>query len=429
MDQSRVVPLTPTTTRSIPVSDHPYETETFWASFHDPARAAGRLVLQPGAVQPGRLQRRRMGLGRLDRRARSTRCTTRPAVAGHATRWTCATSSSRTATTSRCSSRCTKYRVRRSRPRRVRGGPGLRGGCARRTRIRSAWRRSGAAGTSTRHARHRADRAARRDDRNRLVLRAGPLVGSAPGPRPPGSRSGARRVRRAIPTQVTRPPYSPFGIGYVFGTQDADEMFLAYTLPCIWDGAGARPRDHRIPRARRHVRPAGRRRTRCEFDPRRAGCARSGSTPSTSTAASCPPSGELVSHHGEHGQGTGYFHWEWNGARGYGEDQSTARGEVLDSAESRRALALSIGGDDDIMSQQTAERALPYLINDADEHSTPSRGRVRALHRPRQARHGDPLRARVRTAGKRSATTGDRRGSPSRTSRSSAPTSSSPTWA
>ena len=41
--------------------------------------------------------------------------------------------------------------------------------------------------------------------------------------------------------------------------------------------------------------------------------------------------GELVSHHGERGQGTGYFHWEWNGAHGYGEDQSTARGEVLDA--------------------------------------------------------------------------------------------------
>jgi hypothetical protein len=46
--------------------------------------------------------------------------------------------------------------------------------------------------------------------------------------------------------------------------------------------------------------------------------------------------GELVSHHGVHGQGTGYFHWEWNGASGYGEDQSTARAEVLDALRAAR---------------------------------------------------------------------------------------------
>ena len=37
-----------------------------------------------------------------------------------------------------------------------------------------------------------------------------------------------------------KPPYSPFGVGYVFGTQDAAELFLAYTLPCISAGVGGR---------------------------------------------------------------------------------------------------------------------------------------------------------------------------------------------
>ena len=43
--------------------------------------------------------------------------------------------------------------------------------------------------------------------------------------------------------------------------------------------------------------------------------------------------GELVSHHGAHGQGTGYFHWEWQGAQGYGEDQSHVGGEVLEALQ------------------------------------------------------------------------------------------------
>ena len=118
------------------------------------------------------------------------------------------------------------------------------------------------------HARHRADRAARRDDRHRLVLRARPVVGTPP--RSARARASARGESRPPrdPAQATRPPYSPFGIGYVFGTQDADEMFLAYTLPCVWDGAGARPRHHRLPRARRHVRAAGRRRAPVRVRPR-----------------------------------------------------------------------------------------------------------------------------------------------------------------
>ena len=48
--------------------------------------------------------------------------------------------------------------------------------------------------------------------------------------------------------------------------------------------------------------------------------------------------GTLVSHHGADGLGTGYFHWEWDGAAGYGEDQSSAPADVVDALAARRAL-------------------------------------------------------------------------------------------
>jgi hypothetical protein len=41
VDQPRVVPITPADDAFHDVSDHPYETETFWASFHDPERRLG----------------------------------------------------------------------------------------------------------------------------------------------------------------------------------------------------------------------------------------------------------------------------------------------------------------------------------------------------------------------------------------------------
>jgi hypothetical protein len=41
--------------------------------------------------------------------------------------------------------------------------------------------------------------------------------------------------------------------------------------------------------------------------------------------------GSLVSHHGASGLGTGYFHWVWDGAEGYGEDQSSAPATVVDA--------------------------------------------------------------------------------------------------
>jgi hypothetical protein len=159
--------------------------------------------------------------------------------------------------------------------------------------------------------------------------------GPRPAPRAPGVPRGASRAPRD-PAQATRPPYSPFGIGYVFATQDADEMFLAYTLPCLWDGVardvvttGYLVRDGVYGRLVDGDR-------RCEFDPEHDWMRTIWLDAVDEHDRKLSAVGELVSHHGEHGQGTGYFRWTWNGngadrARGYGEDQSHAGGEVLEA--------------------------------------------------------------------------------------------------
>ena len=41
MNTPKIIPVTPDDDRFHPVSDHPYETETFWVSFHDPERRLG----------------------------------------------------------------------------------------------------------------------------------------------------------------------------------------------------------------------------------------------------------------------------------------------------------------------------------------------------------------------------------------------------
>jgi hypothetical protein len=122
----------------------------------------------------------------------------------------------------------------------------------------------------------------------------------------------------------------------VFGTQDADEMFLAYTLPCIWDGEG---RDlvttgYLVRDGRYGLLLDGNR--RCELD-RDMGWIRTIWLEAVDEhGRELSAVGELVSHHGERGQGTGYFHWAWDGARGYGEDQSGAQGPALDALRAAR---------------------------------------------------------------------------------------------
>ena len=127
--------------------------------------------------------------------------------------------------------------------------------------------------------------------------------GPRPGPRPPGTGSGSKRRPPPDPAQASRPPYSHFGIGYVFGTQDADEMFLAYTLPCIWDGAGRDPvtTGYLVRDGTYGLLVDGER--RCEFDPEHEWMRTIWLDAVDEHGRELSAVGELVSHHGEHGPG------------------------------------------------------------------------------------------------------------------------------
>jgi hypothetical protein len=161
------------------------------------------------------------------------------------------------------------------------------------------------------------------------------------GPRPPrrrrdsemGERSGGSRVGKARPDC---PPWAPFGVGYVFGTQDANEMFLAYTLPGIWDGKARDPvtTGYLVRDGRYGLLVEGSRRS--SLDPERGWIDRIWLEATDEHGRTLSAIGKLVSHHGTEGLGTGYFHWEWDGANGYGEDQSMAPPSVVEALERER---------------------------------------------------------------------------------------------
>lgn len=56
--------------------------------------------------------------------------------------------------------------------------------------------------------------------------------------------------------------------------------------------------------------------------------------------------GELLSHHGDRGQGTGYCHWEWDGASGYGEDQSGVQDDLLEALNDAGLSTLTTTGSE-----------------------------------------------------------------------------------
>jgi hypothetical protein len=148
--------------------------------------------------------------------------------------------------------------------------------------------------------------------------------GPRPGPRKPGGERPGPRREPPDPVTAGRPPYSPFGVGYVFGTASADEMFLAYTLPCLYDGAA---RDfvttgYLVRGGEYGLLVDGNR--RAELDPEHGWMRRIVLEAVDEHGRELTAVGTIVSHHGERGLGTGYFHWEWDGASGYGEDQSSA---------------------------------------------------------------------------------------------------------
>jgi hypothetical protein len=132
---------------------------------------------------------------------------------------------------------------------------------------------------------------------------------------------------------AARPPHSPFGIGYVFATASADDMFLAYTLPCLYDGqardyvtTGYLVRDGQY-----GLLVDGNR--RAEFDPEMGWMRRITLEAIDEHGRELSAVGELVAHHGERGQGSALFHWQWDGASGWGEDQSGASGALLEALQ------------------------------------------------------------------------------------------------
>jgi hypothetical protein len=329
-DAPVVEPVTPADDDFHPVSDHPWETETFWASFHHPERRLGgwfynQVLFNQGVCNGGAWvwdaspaaalhDVRHTGLPLPDRAGMDLRDIALP-NGNHL----------------EMLEPLTRYRVRRSDPGAFEADlvlTALRPPHSHPTGVAPFWR-----GRHFDQCMHVT---------GQIVLHGEPVEidslsvrdrswGPRPGPRPPGSRPASPRRPPRDPADATRPPYSPFGIGYVFGTQDADELFLAYTLPCLWDGAardlvttGYLVREGTYGRLVEGER-------RCQLDPEHGWMRTIWLDAVDEHGRALSAVGELVSHHGERGLGTGYFHWEWNGASGYGEDQSSASGVVLEA--------------------------------------------------------------------------------------------------
>lgn len=347
MSRPEVVAITPEDDCFHPVSDHPYETETFWASFHVPERGiagwfynqvlfnqgvcnGGAWVWDPGP-EASLYQVFEHGLSLGDPDSLDLRDVQLP-----------------TGNHLQMLEPLTRYRVRYSDPGRFEADlelEALQPPHSHPIGVAPFWK-----------GRH-FDQAMR--VRGQVVLHGEVLDvdslsgrdrswGPRPGPRRPDRTrtTGTDRTdagdRRVDPTRAERPPYSPFGVGYVFGTASADDMFLAYTLPAVVDGVG---RDdvttgYLVRDGRYGLLVSGTR--RAELDPEHGWMRRIVLEAVDEHGRELRAVGALVSHHGSEGLGTGYFHWEWDGASGYGEDHSAAPGTVVDAL--REAGLWEVGG-------------------------------------------------------------------------------------
>ncbi|HEY8527259.1 MAG TPA: hypothetical protein VIL48_19985 [Acidimicrobiales bacterium] len=338
MTLPEVVPITAADDGFHPVSDHPYETETFWASFHVPERAMGgwfynQVQFNQGVCHGGawvwdaspagaRYEVHRRGLPLPDPDTLDLRDVRLP-----------------TGNHLQALEPLRRYRVRYSDPGRFEADvtlEALRPPHSHPLGVAPFWK--GRHFDQAMHVTGQVVLDGEVIDVDSLSVRDrswGPRPGPAPGG---GSASGAgadsgtgarRRRPPPEPAAAARPPYSPFGVGYVFGTASADDMFLAYTLPCIADGGG---RDdvttgYLVRDGIYGLLVEGRR--RAELDPERGWMRRIVLEAVDQHGRELTAVGTLVSHHGERGLGTGYFRWEWDGAEGYGEDQSFAPEAVV----------------------------------------------------------------------------------------------------
>ena len=118
------------------------------------------------------------------------------------------------------------------------------------------------------------------------------------------------------------------GVGYSFGTASAGDAFLAYTLPTI--GSDDVSTGYLI-RDGEYAHLVGGHRV-VEFDPERRWITRIELDASDDRGRTLHAAGELISRHGERGpSGTGLFSWKWDGAEGWGEDQSYASSDIWKS--------------------------------------------------------------------------------------------------
>ncbi len=154
--------------------------------------------------------------------------------------------------------------------------------------------------------------------------------------------SGGRRARRVVPqtpegalSDVSRPLRKPFNIGYIFATASAQDAFLAYTLLIegeeqrgdftttgylVRDGIWA----HLVSGERR-----------CLVDPEHGYIWHIEYEGMDTLGRRLQATGEQVSNHGS---GTGLFHWRWHGIEGWGENQG---GIAPSYPRVRRALRYS----------------------------------------------------------------------------------------
>lgn len=331
MSRPEVIPITPEDDCFHPVSDHPYETETFWASFHVPERGIGgwfynqvlfnQAVCNGGAwvwdpsPAPSRYEVFEHGLP-LDEPASLDLRDVRLPNGNHL----------------QALEPLRRYRVRYSDPGRFEADvilDALRPPHSHPIGVPPFWK--GRHFDQAMHVTGQVVLDGEVIDVDSLSIRDRSW-GPRPGPRKEGAKRDSSK-RREPPDPVTagRPPFSPFGVGYVFGTASADDMFLAYTLPCIHDGTG---RDdvttgYLVRDGEYGLLVSGSR--RAELDPEHGWMCRIVLEAVDEHGREVTAIGTLVSHHGAQGLGTGYFHWAWDGAEGYGEDQSSAPGPVVDA--------------------------------------------------------------------------------------------------
>lgn len=332
MTRPEVIPITPEDDRFHPVSEHPYETETFWASFHVPERGLGgwfynqvlfnQAVCNGGAwvwdasEAPSLYEVFEHGLPLDDPGSLDLRDVQLP-NGNHL----------------QALEPLTRYRVRYADPGRFEADvilEALRPPHSHPLGVPPFWK--GRHFDQAMHVTGQVVLGGEVIDVDSLSIRDRSW-GPRPGPRKLDDAGGLARSRRPPPDPVAagRPPFSPFGVGYVFATASAADGFLAYTLPCIHDGAG---RDdvttgYLVRDGEYGLLVEGRR--RAELDPEHGWMRRIVLEAIDEHGREVTAIGSLVSHHGASGLGTGYFHWVWDGAEGYGEDQSSAPAAVVDA--------------------------------------------------------------------------------------------------